>query len=457
MESLLSANEDILIPPLSLGLKPGAAYIQNRRQASVFSSINQASPQGVQNIRFNLSSTVEWCDPASVIISFDCVNDSDTAPLHPATVGAHCLFERYQCKMAASSIEDIEHYGRTCELFTQLIPAEKRLNEGMLGFGTKPATVAFANEAAPTNAEVVAALKSINSNDPFKGNHQVEEIPAGGKRKVYMKLPLSGIFTAQQKYLPLWSLGAGGVEVMLSLAPAADAVTSNYGGVAKSTTYHLENIVMQADMITIDTALQEQYSRNLMEGGSLMLHTKLWDCTLMYLPTQNGGNFDVSLAKSLSRLATAFFSFSEELTDAQIAAGEQYVNTFRMYDAAKENIESHVTIGSKRFPEFAVKGVAGHFWRLVSALGIAKSLPHSVNVDVEGYKTNSFCIATDFEATPMVASSGVNTQGGQEIALHVKSMIGADGTQPNLLRRCYACLHYEAIVELRATGASLLT
>ena len=67
MESLLSANEDILIPPLSLGLKPGAAYIQNRRQASVFSSINQASPQGVQNIRFNLSSTVEWCDPASVI------------------------------------------------------------------------------------------------------------------------------------------------------------------------------------------------------------------------------------------------------------------------------------------------------------------------------------------------------------------------------------------------------
>ena len=176
----------------------------------------------------------------------------------------------------------------------------------------------------------------------------------------------------------------------------------------------------------------------------------------MYLPTQNGGNFDVSLAKSLSRLAMAFFSFSEELTDAQIAAGTQYVNTFRMYDAAKENIESHVTIGSKRFPEFAVKGVAGHFWRLVSALGIAKSLPHTVNVDVEGYKTNSFCISTDFEATPMVASSGVNTQGGQEIALHVKGMIGADGTQPNLLRRCYACLHYEAIVELRATGASLL-
>ena len=125
MEALLSANEDVLIPPLSLGLKPGASYIIGRRQATIFSSVNQASPQGVQTVKFNIADALSWCDPNSVIISFDVVNDSGAAALHPATTGAHCLFERYQCRMSSAQIEDIEHYGRTCEAFTRLIPAEK--------------------------------------------------------------------------------------------------------------------------------------------------------------------------------------------------------------------------------------------------------------------------------------------------------------------------------------------
>ena len=247
-------------------------------------------------------------------------------------------------------------------------------------------------------------------------------------------------------------MGAGGVEVLLSLAPAADATVHTLGGVAKSQTYHLEDIRLEADMITIDSALQEQYSRNLLEGGSLTLHTKLWDCTQVYLPPANAGNFDVSLSKSLSRAATIFFSFSEELDAATIQAGTMYVNTFKAYPQAAETMESHVTVGSKRYPEFAVRGTTAHFWKLVSALGVAKSLPHSVNVDVDSYGSNSFVMGTDLESCPMVASSGVNTTGGQELALHVKGFNnGAD-----VPRRCWACIHYEAIVELRATGAHLL-
>ena len=126
MESLLSTNEDILIEPLSLTLKAGASYISNRRMAQIYSSVNSAAPNGVQTCKWNISSSVEWCDPASVIISFDVVNDTAN-PMPPATPGAHCLFERYQCRISSSSIEDIDHYGRTVEAFTRAIPAEKKV------------------------------------------------------------------------------------------------------------------------------------------------------------------------------------------------------------------------------------------------------------------------------------------------------------------------------------------
>ena len=464
MEALLSANEDVLIPPLSLGLKDGASYIQNRRSATIFSSVNQASPQGVQSIKFNISSSQEWCDPQSVIISFDVCNDDAAKALYPSTPGAHCLFDKYSCRIASTEVENIDHYGRTCEMFSRLIPTEKKLNDGALGFGTVMQQYAAAG-AVPDGGITAGSAnvrRGIEKSLFTSGDHVAKAIPASGKKKVFMKLPLSGIWTANQKYLPLWSMGGGGIEVLLSLCPENSAVISRptdpLTGVqgaagSGSTTYHLENIRIEADMIQIDSALQEQYSRNLLEGGSLTLHTKLWNVTQVFLGASNGGNFDVSVSKSLSRCATLFASFSEELTADQQAAGIQYVNQFKAYPAAAESMESHVTVGSKRFPEFQNKGVTAHFWRLISALGVAKSLPHSVSTDVESYGSNSFVLGTDFEACPMVASSGINTTGGQQIDLHCAGF--NDGA--NILRRCWMCLHSEAIVELRATGAHLLT
>ncbi len=164
----------------------------------------------------------------------------------------------------------------------------------------------------------------------------------------------------------------------------------------------------------------------------------------------------MSLSKSLTKVATIFFNFAEELTDAQQQAGRMYVNEFTCYPQCRETLESWVTVGSKRYPEFSNKGITAHFWKLINALGIAKSLPHTVNCDVDSYASNSFCMGTDLETCPLVASSGVNTTGGQEIALHVKGM--TDGAvAPAVPRRCWAMIHSEAIVELRATGAHLLT
>ena len=187
MEALLSANEDILIPPLSLGILPGASYIQQRRSSTLFSSVNQASPQGVQQLKFNLSSSSEWADPASCIISFDVCNDEAAKPLYPSCSGAHCLFERYQCRIASTQIEDQEHYGRTVEAFSRLMPTEKKLNDGALGFST--VQTMFASAAHPTTTPAEAGVRRAMEKSLWQSDdHVAKAIPAGGKKKVFMKL-----------------------------------------------------------------------------------------------------------------------------------------------------------------------------------------------------------------------------------------------------------------------------
>ena len=442
MEALLSASEDILIPPLSLGLEKGASYITNRRQATFFSSVPSASYTGVQTVKFNIASMTEFADPESLIISFDVVNDN-AAPLSFATVGAHCLFDRYQCRISATEIENIDHYGRTCESFSRLIPTEKRLNDGALGFGTQTTLTA----AAPVGTGAAAVSPNL-----FTAlDHKAKPIGGTARKRVYMKIPLSGVWSANQKYLPLWALGAGGVEILLSLARPADATIHTIATVPQSQAYHLEDIRCEVDLVSIDSELMERYSRNLQEGGSLMLHTKLWNVTQVFVQP-NAGDFEVTLSKALSRLATMFVTFAPELTDDERQAGEMYVNTFRMYPQAYETLESFVMVGSKRYPEFPVKGVTAHFWKLLSSLGVAKSLAHTVNTDVESYCRNSFVAGTDFEKCPLVASSGINTQGGSEIRASFKGFTDGVGSP----RRAWVCLHSEAIVELRATGAHLL-
>ena len=461
MEALLAANEDILIPPLSLTVGAGASYIQNRRSATIFSSQVSCSPAGVQVAKWNLASSTEFCDPGSVIISFD-VNNLDAAKaLYPATPGAHCLFERYQCRIASTGVEDLEHYGRTVEGFSRLMPTEKKLNDSALGFGTEQQQFAAADAVAAGDRRAIE--KSLWK----ASDHVPKAIPAGTSKKVFMRLPLSGIFSSQQKYLPLWALGSGGIEISLSLAPANQAVITrpfNHAtgvlGAADSgsTNYSLSNLRIECDMVSIDSSLQEQYSRNMLEGGALTLHTKLWNTTQVYLPPANGGSFDVSVSKSLSRVATCFQTFSEELTAAQQAQGTLYVNNFKMFPAAQESCESHMTVGSKRFPEFENRSITAHFWKLISALGVAKSLPHSLSTDVDSYATTSFTVGTDLEACPLVMSSGINTTGGQELAFHARGFVGADpAAAADVLRRCWMLIHYEAIVEIRATGCHLLT
>ena len=433
METDLLANEDFLLPNIRLGLEPQASYVRARRNATVHSSIGTASPTGVSTIKYTLSSSTEWLAPESVVISFVVNNLHGTKALQPATVGAHSLFERLQIRVGGQLVEDIDHFGAVTEAFERCVPAEKRLNFGGLGFG-----------------QVLAG-----TTNPFMGgtDHTAKPIAATKSKRVFMRLGLSGLMHSK-KWIPLWAV-AGGIELYLTLASQEACMISGANGTTNSMQYSLSDMRLECDMLTIDPALDEQYVTSLREGGGLKLHFKTWNVNQQYLSAGNGGSADITLSKAYSRLANVFALFAKEFSDVEKYEGKLQVNTFSMFAEAEEELESFLTLGSRKFPDFPNKGLTEHYWRLQTALGVALSLPHSINIDYASYKDNCFLLGVELEKAPMVASSGENTTGGQELALHVKNFIGA--TAADIPRKVLMVLHHEVIVDIMSGGILLKT
>ena len=140
MEALLSSGgpeTDVLVGQLKYGLDSQGSYLVGRRQSTSFSNVNFASPSGVKTVTINVGSSSEWLDPSTCLLSMMINNADANLSLFPATVGAHCLFERLDIRMGSTLVESISEYGKLCEIMTKLsMGPGKLLNEGQYGFGT---------------------------------------------------------------------------------------------------------------------------------------------------------------------------------------------------------------------------------------------------------------------------------------------------------------------------------
>ena len=137
MEALLSSGGpqiDVLVGPLKFGLDPQGSYVTQRRQSTTFSNVNSASPAGVKTITINVGSSSEWLDPSTVLISMLIPNTDGTNALWPATVGAHCLFDRLQVRLGSSLAEDISEYGKLCEILQKLSMSPAKNGPGTAQF-----------------------------------------------------------------------------------------------------------------------------------------------------------------------------------------------------------------------------------------------------------------------------------------------------------------------------------
>jgi len=309
---------------------------------------------------------------------------------------------------------------------------QKRLDQGQVGFGT--------------------AATAGNGGYSIDGNHEARKIAASGTKRVYMKFDLSGLFS-QHRWVPLFCLGGQGLQIQLDLAPAAQAMIL---GLANATTYSssytLSDIRLMSTMKSLSGDLQESYNAALLNGQNLKLPVRTWENLTNYLAADSGGNFDLAISKSYTRLATlfAFFNVNPPADDSGAA---KLVNTSYFPTTSAETMSWALHMGSKRIPDNDVRGTQETFWRLQEALGLRQSLAHSTSVDEDSYKSSAFAIGISTEKLEGVMASGENLSAGNVLFLKCKGF----GSTTDVPRRATVLMHFESVISIQDTVVEVFT
>ena len=184
MEATLSAADNVpLIGELALSLQsqPRAPYVVSRNQVTSYCPQTVITHNGTNVLQFQLSSSDQWCDPKSMIISFD-IENTGLTDLEFLSTDMQVLFSRLQVMCGSVVVEDhTQHFNRLTTLLNKYQSTDKILETSSLALGT-PQDL---NKSAASNA-VGPQLFSVEDIKP-------EKIPAGAKRRVCMRLTTSTV------------------------------------------------------------------------------------------------------------------------------------------------------------------------------------------------------------------------------------------------------------------------
>jgi hypothetical protein len=338
-------------------------------------------------------------DLSSLVFSMDFLN----GPAHPATAlvnGAHCLFSRIRVLVSGTEVENVESHNIVAEMFHRMLPAEKKSNVELMGFGGGP-------------------------------------IPADTTRTILFRPSVLGICNQ-----PLWIppfMGHQGIVVEMHLALPEQLLQS---GLNQSTTYSLSNVRALCDVFTLDAGLSNTYASHVLQGKPLVFSLK--SLVVSSFQLQSGTpSFDVNCARSISRLNSVFVTLH-----GAPSALVQDVNTF--IAANPESVKGRVQIGSKQWPDGQpVSGVSQFWYRLLQGLGVLHSASHTLAITRAQYEADHFIWCTDTELMPVASNTGYSCAKGELITVSMKKL--GDTHQ-----RATVVLHHDVIMELRDTGCDVL-
>ena len=110
MESYAASSEDQLIDGLSFKLGNSASYITDRKSVTFWPSGSNVykTTSGTKVIKFQLNSE-GWCDPSTVRIMFNLVNNGDAVERLRPLQGAYSFFRRLRISAGGALVEDFEY------------------------------------------------------------------------------------------------------------------------------------------------------------------------------------------------------------------------------------------------------------------------------------------------------------------------------------------------------------
>ena len=161
LEVHASALQDSLIDGMSFGSRNTASYVLSRRSVSFPpQSGGTFEPAKLRLLRFSLQDAVDggssgWIDGSTLRLAFIFHNKTETNLYYDADLPA-AMFRRLRVTCGGVEAHDISDYGRTCQMFSLLLPSARRLNDVAEGFANSDHD--FATIAMNENRRVVTQL-----------------------------------------------------------------------------------------------------------------------------------------------------------------------------------------------------------------------------------------------------------------------------------------------------------
>ena len=159
---------------------------------------------------------------------------------------------------------------------------------------------------------------------------------------------------------------SGATDAIVS--PAGDSLSLTYNTANTSTNWQIQDVRMVADVVTLDSGLQNSYAEHVLSGNSLPISYSTYVSILQSIAFPN---VNVSVTRSVSRLKTVFFNFD---IDHSIVTLNQITSILKDWSSFQHpmdggynyglEMEYQIQIGSKMFPEYPVRSINQAFYEL---------------------------------------------------------------------------------------------
>ena len=512
MDTIVSEANDAMINQLNFGLPETSQYITDRHFVNYFpsgSNIYSSSGGGNKNVRFYISGdSNQYLDLSSIRLFANIKNTdaSDRAKFLRPLGGLHAFFERYRATVGGQLIQDIIEYNRHCELYKSF--KSKDVNEmddiessanpswdddyhryanGLNNF-LDPTT-----DGATSGTGVVTVNTGADHNEwgriGFRHTrHSLSGIASNGQMRLGHK-PVCGLLESNY-YLPLrfapleleFTIVSDSNEPIV--VPEGNGTTETdkngyyFQGGNTSVLWEINNVIIRAEVITLDNTVDNNITKHLLEGQSLKLIVPQYH-TLTQTFNAGGGEINMNIVKSASKLSTAFVTLYREkkqgkrygqfLPDNYVHKRFNYFYNPMInseindgFDGAlvegqgfqdfSRNLSWQFQVGNKKFPEFECQSLSEAFYFLRRTLHYHNGDQNSLNVSYKQYGENIFVIGVSFEKMADVNFTGTNTKMGSLIVFKIKGTQGAIATAEQIQEIfCHMCS--ESILELRESGS----
>ena len=436
MEAIAASSDDQLIDGLSFKLGNSASYITDRKSVTFWpsgSNIYKTS-SGTKVIKFQLNSD-GWCDPSTVRIMFNLVNNGTALKMLRPLQGAYSFFRRLRVSAGGALLEDFD-YNRTHQMFESLTSVHNRDNGDIEGFGYRSDTV------APDVAHTEASLPGVSS---------------GSYQTVGFKL-LSGIFN-QPKMLPLKYMP---VTIELELVNDANdpvvtpGIDATFTTANTSNDWQIENVQLKCDIVTLDNTLQNNYDSHLLSGKTLPIN---YNTYITQSQAVSGQDVSVNVSRAISRLKSIFVSFYKAPVTAT-AVDKEWLNFMHpMTESANYNkgyeLQTQIQVGSKLFPEYPLQSTSEAYAQLKKSVGILGSNFHSMSITPTQYRNEHFIIGCDTEKGIGSSWTGLSTRSGDLLSVRVKAQDKSTLTSALMPDTLHIVLHSDYICQISDGGVQV--